>query len=59
MVTRRVGRSAWPRLANLEVELQNYVAIVRLVRPAKRNALNDETGFSLERWFSDGWRRPR
>src|SRR6476661_2261797 len=41
-----------PRLANLEIELQDSVAIVRLARPAKRNALNDETVFSLERWFS-------
>ena len=41
-----------PRLDNLEIELQDSVAIVRLARPAKRNALNDETVFSLERWFS-------
>jgi (methylthio)acryloyl-CoA hydratase len=41
-----------PRLANLEIELQDSVAIVRLARPAKRNALDDETVFSLERWFS-------
>ena len=34
-----------PRLANLEIELQDTVAIVRLARPAKRNALDDETVF--------------
>src|SRR5471030_3269321 len=34
------------------VELQDAIAIVHLARPAKRNALNDETVFSLERWFS-------
>jgi (methylthio)acryloyl-CoA hydratase len=39
-------------LANVHVELQDAVAIVHLARPAKRNALNDETVFSLERWFS-------
>ena len=39
-------------LANVRVELQDAVAIVHLARPAKRNALNDETVFSLERWFS-------
>jgi enoyl-CoA hydratase/carnithine racemase len=39
-------------LANIHVELQDTVAIVQLARPAKRNALNDETVFSLERWFS-------
>jgi enoyl-CoA hydratase/carnithine racemase len=39
-------------LANIDVELQESVAIVHLARPAKRNALNDETVFSLERWFS-------
>ena len=39
-------------VANIHVELQDTVAIVHLARPAKRNALNDETVFSLERWFS-------
>jgi len=39
-------------LANIDVELQDSVAVVHLARPAKRNALNDETVFSLERWFS-------
>jgi (methylthio)acryloyl-CoA hydratase len=39
-------------LANVHVELQDAVAIVHLARPAQRNALNDETVFSLERWFS-------
>src|SRR5271169_2569392 len=39
-------------LANISAELQDAVAIVHLARPAKRNALNDETVFSLERWFS-------
>jgi enoyl-CoA hydratase/carnithine racemase len=39
-------------LANVYVELQDVVAIVHLARPTKRNALNDETVFSLERWFS-------
>jgi (methylthio)acryloyl-CoA hydratase len=39
-------------LANVHVELKDAVAIVHLARPAKRNALNDETVFSLERWFS-------
>ncbi len=39
-------------LANVRVELQDEVALVHLARPAKRNALNDETVFSLERWFS-------
>ena len=39
-------------LANVRVELQDAVAVVHLARPAKRNALNDETVFSLERWFS-------
>src|SRR5437868_15526513 len=39
-------------LDNIDVELQSFVAIVHLARPAKRNALNDETVFSLERWFS-------
>src|SRR6266404_2593083 len=38
--------------ANSRTELQDAVAIVRLSRPAKRNALNDETVFALERWFS-------
>ncbi len=38
--------------ANIRTELQDAVAIVRLSRPAKRNALNDETVFALERWFS-------
>ena len=41
-----------PGLANLEIELQDSIAIVRLARPQKRNALNDETVFSLEHWFS-------
>ena len=53
-----------PGLANLEIELQDSIAIVRLARPQKRNALNDETVFSLwstgsarrqaksKRWFS-------
>jgi enoyl-CoA hydratase/carnithine racemase len=39
-------------LANIHVEFQDSVAIVHLARPAKRNALNYETVFSLERWFS-------
>ena len=39
-------------LANVHVELKDAIAIVHLARPAKRNALNDETVFSLERWFS-------
>ena len=39
-------------LANVQVELKDAIAIVHLARPAKRNALNDETVFSLERWFS-------
>jgi enoyl-CoA hydratase/carnithine racemase len=39
-------------LTNVRVELQDAVAIVHLARPGKRNALNDETVFSLERWFS-------
>jgi len=38
-------------LVNIEVEVQDSIAIVHLARPAKRNALN-ETVFSLERWFS-------
>jgi hypothetical protein len=37
---------------NVHVELKDAIAIVHLARPAKRNALNDETVFSLERWFS-------
>jgi (methylthio)acryloyl-CoA hydratase len=41
-------------LTNVHVELKDAIAIVHLARPAKRNALNDETVFSLERWF----RRP-
>src|SRR6516162_1813941 len=41
-----------PELDNVDVELQDSIAIVRLARPVKRNALNDETVFSLERWFS-------
>jgi enoyl-CoA hydratase/carnithine racemase len=40
------------KLVNIEVEVQDSIAIVHLARPAKRNALNDETVFSLERWFS-------
>jgi hypothetical protein len=32
-------------LANVHVELKDAVAIVHLARPAKRNALNDETVF--------------
>ena len=39
-------------LANVRVELQDAVAVVHLARPGKRNALNDEIVFSLERWFS-------
>ena len=39
-------------LANIRVELQDAIAILHLARPVKRNALNDETVFSLERWFS-------
>jgi enoyl-CoA hydratase/carnithine racemase len=39
-------------LANLNIELQDAIAIIHLARPAKRNALNDETVFALERWFS-------
>src|ERR1700728_2156141 len=39
-------------LANVHEELKGEIAIVHLARPAKRNALNDETVFSLERWFS-------
>ena len=46
----KANRSAG--VANINVELQDTVAIVQLARPAKRNALNDETVFSLERWFS-------
>jgi (methylthio)acryloyl-CoA hydratase len=42
-------------LANVHVELQDATAIVHLTRPPKRNALNDETVFSLAHWFS---RRP-
>lgn len=38
---------------NLRVERQDDIAVVRLARPAKRNALNDETVFSLERWFAN------
>lgn len=38
-------------VANLQVELQGPVAVVHLARPAKRNALDDETVFSLETWF--------
>ncbi len=37
--------------ANLHVEVRDAVAIIHLARPAKRNALNDETVFALERWF--------
>ena len=39
-------------LANIRVELQDAIAILHLARPVKRNALNDETVFSLDRWFS-------
>lgn len=39
-------------LANVHVELKDAIAIVHLARPAKRYALDDETVFSLERWFS-------
>ena len=39
-------------LANIHAELQDAIAIVHLARPAKRNALNDQTVFLLERWFS-------
>src|SRR5258708_26952418 len=39
-------------VANIHVELQDTDAIVPLAGPGKRNALNDETVFSLERWFS-------
>jgi hypothetical protein len=39
-------------LANIDVELQDSVAIMHSARLAKRNALNDETVFALERWFS-------
>ncbi|KWV48488.1 enoyl-CoA hydratase [Bradyrhizobium macuxiense] len=41
-----------PGLDCLAVELQDSIAIVRLARPEKRNALNDEAVFSLQRWFS-------
>jgi enoyl-CoA hydratase/carnithine racemase len=47
-----MGTASADDLASIHVELQDAVAIVHLTRPAKRNALNDETVFLLERWFS-------
>ena len=47
-----MGTASADDLASIHVELQDAVAIVHLARPAKRNALNDETVFLLERWFS-------
>ena len=47
-----MGTASADDLANIRVELRDAVAIVHLARSAKRNALNDETVFLLERWFS-------
>ena len=47
-----MSASGTSELANLRVELRDAIAILHLARPVKRNALNDETVFSLERWFS-------
>jgi hypothetical protein len=49
---RAMPASGAENLANVHVELKDAIAIVHLARPAKRNALNDEIVFSLERWFS-------
>ncbi|MFX9858957.1 enoyl-CoA hydratase-related protein, partial [Acinetobacter baumannii] len=38
---------------SLEVALEGEVAIVRLTRPEKRNALNDRTVLGLQAFFSN------
>jgi len=37
---------------SLQVEVRDHVAIIRISRPKKRNAINDETLFALERLFA-------
>jgi enoyl-CoA hydratase/carnithine racemase len=38
---------------SLNVEVRDRVAIIRISRPEKRNAINDETLFALERLFAN------
>ena len=40
-----------PELPHLAVEERDAIAVVRLDRPAKRNAVNDGLITSLERFF--------
>lgn len=39
--------------SSLQVEVREHVAMIRLSRPQKRNAINDETLLALERLFAD------
>ena len=47
-----VSTAGQPGSPDLKVDLDGPVAVLRLARPDKRNALNDGLVLALERWFS-------
>ena len=53
MLTEAEARSQTSLPSSLQLERRGHVAILRLVRPQKRNALNDETVLGVQSFFVD------
>jgi enoyl-CoA hydratase/carnithine racemase len=53
VLTEAEARSQTSLPSSLQLERRGHVAILRLVRPQKRNALNDETVLGVQRFFVD------